>query len=427
MIGKPSISIILDRRRKLASGLWPVALQATFKKPSGGYNQKRYRIGVESSEKDFDQALGRKCPKQLTELRKRIMARQADAVKILDDHDYVGIDLFERLFLGAAGTGISGLFKVHMKQLEEFEQIGTRDAYKCALASFIHFADGAEPSFAEITVDWIKRYSKSMRARGRSVTTISMYLRCLRKIYNDAIEPFKIISADHYPFGKRRFKIQAVRKPKTALDQEMKNRVLNYQTVQWRKNVDFWILSYFDNGMNMTDIAYLKNKNVDDDFLIFERTKISNTTDTVKQIVIPLRPEVKVIIARWRGKAPEDPDDPEKSVSLDPDDYLFPILKEGMTAEERKYRIKDFIKEINGKRNKKTGKCTGLKAVAQELKFKFSFTTYTARHTFANISKKAGSSNEQIQEALGHEDPRTTRSYLESFDVETKKKMSEKL
>jgi hypothetical protein len=37
---------------------------------------------------------------------------------------------------------------------------------------------------------------------------------------------------------------------------------------------DFWLFSYFGNGMNPKDIAMLKWKNLSGDYLSFERAKI---------------------------------------------------------------------------------------------------------------------------------------------------------
>ena len=62
-----------------------------------------------------------------------------------------------------------------------------------------------------------------------------------------------------------------------------------------------------------------------------------------------------------------------------------------------------------------------------DLGIKKKATTYVARHTFSTILKRSGASTEQIQEALGHTDMKTTESYLGSFDKETKKQLASPL
>ena len=54
-------------------------------------------------------------------------------------------------------------------------------------------------------------------------------------------------------------------------------------------------------------------------------------------------------------------------------------------------------------------------------------TTYVARHTFSTVLKRSGASIEFIQEALGHTDIKTTESYLDSFDRETKWELAGRL
>ena len=48
-----------------------------------------------------------------------------------------------------------------------------------------------------------------------------------------------------------------------------------------------------------------------------------------------------------------------------------------------------------------------------------SITTYTARHSYATISKQMGVSIAYISESMGHSSLKTTESYLASFDNAT--------
>jgi len=58
-----------------------------------------------------------------------------------------------------------------------------------------------------------------------------------------------------------------------------------------------------------------------------------------------------------------------------------------------------------------------LSRIIKDLKIDQKVTTYTARHSWATIAKKAGFSIEIIAEALGHEyGNRTTAVYLDNFD-----------
>ena len=54
-------------------------------------------------------------------------------------------------------------------------------------------------------------------------------------------------------------------------------------------------------------------------------------------------------------------------------------------------------------------------------------TTYTARHSFATVLKRAGANIAYISESLGHQDLKTTENYLSSFEREERVKNAELL
>lgn len=413
---------MLETRKPLATGLYAVRLRATFQIDRGGKRQwirKYYSTGVSATEAEFEKIMGKPGAQHLKDKRRDIDKFKAKADRILEKYEFVGPELFDRQFRGAGGgSGVSSMFDQYVEELQQYGQVGTAATYKTAINSFKAFY-GSDFTFHEITTEWLRRYDKWMKTRvitkmvggkevivskGASVTTVAMYLRCLKKIFNDAIEQ-RIISADFYPFGKRKYTIQTVRNSKTALTEEQKDAVLSYKEPKNQKSVDFWIFSYFCNGMNFSDIARLRNRDLKDGVIYFDRAKTMRTNHVLNKIEIPVRAEVEKIIARYRNK------------SLKPDDYIFPILQPGMTAQQEKYRIQDFIDKVN----------KDLRRVASDLKFSFKFTTYTARHTFSNISLQKGASKEQIQEALGHQSIMTTEYYTAGFKLDTKKKMSAKL
>lgn len=190
---------------------------------------------------------------------------------------------------------------------------------------------------------------------------------------------------------------------KLALDEPQKNKLLKYATLNIvaRKGVDFWIFSYFCNGMNMADVCHLRFRDLPEGFVIFDRVKTRYTQRNKKSIVVISRVEIKAIIDRW-GNKPGNPND-----------FVFPVLRDGLTAQQVQDRIHDFIAEVN----------SGLAAACADLGIP-KITTYSARHTYATILKNKGASISFLKEALGHADERTTENYLDSFDIETKRKMA---
>lgn len=421
MKNKPSIAIVLDKRTELVSGLYPVRLRATFQVVKGGVKKwirKFYSTEFKMTEKTFSAVRGKSKVVAHEDIRISLQEIEAHARRICRDNDILNPEIFDRLYTGQSGRTVQSVFTRYIKELREFGQVGTASGYLTAIGSFMEFADG-DFTFQEVTSDWLRRYDKWMKTRpiykmvgkekvlvspGASITTIAIYLRYLRKIYNDAIAA-KLISADYYPFGRRQFVIQSVQNPKQALSEDQKNLVLAYRKDEYQEAVDFWILSYLCNGMNFSDIARMRFRDIQDGMIYMDRGKTIKTARVLKKIEIPVRNEVSTIIAKYGRK------------SLNPADYVFSILEAGMTAQQQKYRIQDFIDRTNKQ----------LRKVAVDLKFTFKFTTYTARHTFANISLQKGASKAFIQEALGHQLIKTTENYVAGFDQETKRKMTAKL
>jgi integrase len=163
--------------------------------------------------------------------------------------------------------------------------------------------------------------------------------------------------------------------------------------------LDYWIFIYFCNGLNVKDMAKLRYKNMQGDFLHFLRSKTEFTKNTTEEIRVPLNDVAKAIIKKYGNKA------------INQDAYIFPILQPGITA-QREYEL---IQQATGLIN------DHMKLVAAELGINAKVTTYVARHSFSTVLKRSGASIEYISEALGHSDIKTTQNYLASFEDDTKK------
>ena len=258
-----------------------------------------------------------------------------------------------------------------------------------------------------ITVDWLKEYEKWMTKNGRSSTTTGMYLRSLRTIVNIAIEDGSL-DKDEYPFGKRKYLIPSGRNTKKALKLTGIKKIVEYQpaNVYEERSKDFWLFIYLCNGINVTDIARLKNKNVNGNKITFVRAKTLNTSKQDQSVIsVPINNEIKRIIDRWGNK------------SNNPDDFVFNFISKEDNPEKQFNKIKYATKKIN-KFMKKLGESLGI-----EIKL----TSYSARHSFATVLKRSGAPVEFISESLGHKDLKTTENYLDSFEDDVKEAYQKKL
>jgi integrase len=235
-----------------------------------------------------------------------------------------------------------------------------------------------------------------MRKKKKSLTTISIYIRNLRTIYNEAIDD-KIVSAELYPFGRNKYQIPQPANNKRALADADLIKIFQYKPEEntWEEYAkDMWILSLLCQGMNMKDIANLRFKNIQDDKIIFTREKTKRTKKAIQTpIVVYMDDEATATINRWGN------------VNTSPNQFVFPIYSDDNTPLKNLRNVEQQIKMIN----------KYMRKIAATLEIKQDVTFYAARHSFATTLKRQGRSIEEIQEFLGHSDKKTTERYLSSF------------
>ena len=264
-------------------------------------------------------------------------------------------------------------------------------------------------SFADITPKFLERYEVEMISRGMSLTTVGIYLRGLRAIYNIAIMD-GVVSRDNYPFGPkkyRKYEIPIGRNIKKALDIEDIRKIKNANSLPTEHQFarDMWMFSFYCNGMNMADIFFLRFESIDGRFMRFYRKKTERTRRDVLPIEIYLLDDALAILNRWKVK------------ETSPSDYVFGLTSDNDSPEEQFRQKKNFTRSIN----------QHMKTLGKQLGIKSKLTTYVARHSYATMLKNLGVSVEEISESLGHNSIETTRNYLASFSQNRKKSTAEKL
>ena len=167
-------------------------------------------------------------------------------------------------------------------------KIGTAISYTNAQHSILSFSPKA--TITDITISFLERYKSFMESEGKSRTTVGIYMRSLRTIFNKAINSGLVDKSD-YPFGKGKF------------------------------------------GINFKDIIYLRKSNLSKDQIVFKREKVKEKDPTF--IYVEITEELNKLIKRNRTH----------KIGKDP--LLFDVISEDRSLEDQYKQLRQFIKTTN--------------------------------------------------------------------------------
>jgi len=346
------------------------------------------------------------------------------ATEVIRKMDVFSFDEFVTRYYSKS-TDENDLFSVldaASKKMREAGRISTAVSFECALKSLREFTGKEKFPFEAANVKFFKDYEKWMltpkviewktktgktksRTKVNGRTTVGIYLRNVRTVFNQ-VKPAGVL----YPFGKSNNGLYAIPKGKNtkkALTQADVAKIGSYSAAKGtfeQKSRDYWLFSYLCNGINIKDMARLKYANIKGEKITLIRAKTSESVDEETTIDIMITRQIGRIIDIHGNK-------PGTS-----DQYIFPILYQGITPEDEYRLIQQTVRNIND----------NMTNICKELKIDRA-TTYTARHSFATVLKRSGASVEFISESLGHKSKQTTQNYLANFEDEEKKKWANML
>ena len=416
------IAVWLDTREVLKNGNYPFRIRITIKKA-----RYYFKTQLEATNELYQRAMyaDRKTAEE-KKLYSQITHIQTFAENVFDSLTVFTPEAFRRAFYKEAtvskGNDVFSAFQDYVQQLTEENRIGTARSYEGAALSFAAFVDGKLKEhkdskatgkkkavckyptlpFHAITVEWLKRYLTAMDAVGSSRSTIGIYCRSLRTVYNIAMSKDSTLR-ELYPFGKGKFEIPTATKHKRALTKTEIDSIRNYtpqsEAETLAKNI--WLLSYLLNGANVADLVNLKHEQItitDTGVLVTfirEKTKRKAEQTTIKaRIHENNTPLFKSIISQHGNGAKSG--------------YVFPFMSGKDTAQDRWNAKTQLIRRVN----------LALRKIGETLGIEKDLTTYTARHSFATILLRNNVPIGFISQSLGHSDLKTTETYLGEFDEE---------
>ncbi len=394
-INQITVTAVLDKRYPKNGGLFPMRIRVAHKKV-----QKYYNTGKELSLPDWERLASTR-NSDLVKIRNSIkstfdnLCRSIEELVARDEFSFTQLEILRGR---TEGQTLNAAIRHRMESLRKENRIGTMRYYGDCLASIEKFS-AKEILYECVTEEWLRKFENFMLKRGMGYSSIGMRMRGIRTELNSARKKGYIKDC-RYPFGKDKYEIPMAEGVKKALTLENIVRIVNYDdgnetTSRYR---DMWFFIYLCNGINVADLVSLKFSDIVDGEIRFMRQKTIRTSKIKKTICVPLTSEMEAIIRKWGNKPL-------------PGNYIFPLVHHYADPVRHDKEVADVIKRINN-RTKFIGETLGIGRV----------TTYTARHSFATVLKRSGANIAYISESLGHNDLKTTESYLASFEKDERLK-----
>ena len=186
-LDKVTLSTILDTRRVKDDLNYPVKYRITYLR-----KQYYYPSGIDLTEDQW-KALEHTRKKEMIENRELITSG-FDKIKthikdMVRGEGFTLQRLSERLSQGTQNSIISE-FERKIKLLNEAGRVTTASSYNSAIRNIQKFTS-KDLKFSEVTVDWLKKYEAYLLEEERTLTTIRIYMICLRSILNTSSISFR--------------------------------------------------------------------------------------------------------------------------------------------------------------------------------------------------------------------------------------------
>jgi integrase/recombinase XerD len=259
------------------------------------------------------------------------------------------------------------------------------------LKSVLHRED---ISFTELNNPFLSSYEAYLsNIKHNHTNTVYTDFKNIRTIYRNAIRQ-DIVEQSSYPFFKYSLHQVPTAKDKLSVKEfeSIQKLVLAPASKIWHAK-NYFLFSYYCNGMRFGDICTLKWSNIKED------NRITYSMSKNKKIVsLKLQDQASNILRYYKKDNSQDTD------------YIFPLLKSGIDYANKKV-LKDAISSNNTLINKE------LKAIASQAKIRTKLTFHISRHSFAYHLYLNTKDVKKVQDALYHSSLKETQTYLKELGV----------
>lgn len=298
----------------------------------------------------------------------------------VDFSEILFVDFYKKLI---AEMNLVAVNLGNAKNLKEKNKLlGNIKVYENVMAQFDAF--GSDVTLKNLDHAVLLSFKNYQIGIGNSKSTVSLYLRTLRSIYNKGIALNKL--PDQKPFAGlfKGLNVKSYNSKKKYLDESSIRLLEAYDGKNAKqKYVDLFLLQFYFGGCDLIDLYYLTKKQRRRERIIFERTKVSDGA----RIDLKIHPKAAAILDRYAAVG----------------DYLFPWEKD-----KEKYEV--FRRTYQ----------RGLIYVQQQLGIEVlpdggNIGVKVARHTFSTRAKRLGIDQDIIRELMGHERNEVDNYYKDKY------------
>lgn len=392
----PTTSIYLDKSHPNKDGLFPLKIRVTFRRKSRYFKTKHY-LSLDQYEKSYEAVRPKGNNKVLREKLRDLESKSEEIINSLVTFTF---QEWEKQFYrkNHDNDGLVYHFEEKISTLISEERYSTAESYrdsKNKLLEFFKTKKNRNPSLLDININSLKEFENWMIKQKHSITTVGIYLRNCRHIFNNAIKS-NDVPVELYPFGEGedKYSIPLGNNIKKALSfEEVKNiQNLDLSNFPWlKKSRDFWLLSFLMNGINMNDLLRVRKSAVNGNKMIFNRRKTRRSKKVKRPTEIALLPLTRELMSTYECSS---------------DEYYFDILVGTNSEQEIRKRVKTFTGYVD----------KHMKDIAKMAHVHKPISLIWARHSWATIALNRDAGIEFISSGLSHSSIATTEAYLKGFD-----------
>lgn len=275
--------------------------------------------------------------------------------------------------------------------IDRFDNPGTKKMQESVVNGLKKYVGSNDLSFGEIDYNFLEDYKVYLKKNGDGTNTIWSKLKTIKAHYNKAIK-----AGLHNP-KINAFQLIDMQKAKSKRVRFTEAEIKIIEDYMPRQNSgmfhakNIFMLSFLHWGIRVSDMLTLRYNNIANGRLLYMAKK---TVEAQKSFNIKIHPRAEKILEFYLKKEHK------------PSDYIFPFLK--------KLPSSHTDEELHEMINKKTSLINNeLRSLSKILGLP-KFSTNSARHSFAEITKNKLGNKKIVTEALGHSSEKITEAYFAS-------------